>query len=165
MGMYTECQEELIRALKAAGCEREPFLSLKRMANSAESRISAVLYEDEQLERSTGKRFFTAEDGRNMRRTKLFSRDITYTVIIGDFTQESAEETYEKFLLKLKKGIYVSGDYVSIDPAEAQWMNEKDHILHAKVAVQIKVLCHGGLYQNTDMARLQDVEVEVQKGK
>lgn len=39
-----------------------------------------------------------------MRRTKLFSRDITYTVIIGDFTQESAEETYEKFLLKLKKG-------------------------------------------------------------
>lgn len=88
MGMYTECQEELIRALKAAGCEREPFLSLKRMANSAESRISAVLCEDDQLERSTGKRFFTAEDGRNMRRTKLFSRDITYTVIIGDFTQE-----------------------------------------------------------------------------
>lgn len=58
MGMYTECQEELIRALKAAGCEREPFLSLKRMANSAESRISAVLCEDDQLERSTGKRFF-----------------------------------------------------------------------------------------------------------
>lgn len=164
MGMYTECQAELIRALKAAGCEREPFLSMKRLEASAESRISAVLCEDDQLERSAGKKFYTAEDGRNMRRTRLFSRDITFMVIIGDFTQEKAEETYEKFLLKLKKGIYVEGDYVSIDPSEAQWMSEKDHILHAKVAVQIKVLCHGGLYQDTDMAQLHDVAVEVQKG-
>ena len=61
MGMYTECQEELIRALKAAGCEREPFLSLKRMANSAERRISGVLCEDEQVDPRKGKRFFKAD--------------------------------------------------------------------------------------------------------
>lgn len=164
MGMYTECQGELIRALKAAGCEKAPFLSVKRMKNSAESRISAVLCEDDTVERASGKRFFK-KDGKPTRRTKLFDRIIVYSVVIGDFTQEKAEDTYEKFLLQVKKGIYVDGNYVAIEPSDAQWMGEKDHILSAKIAIQVKVICTGGLYQDTDMARLEDVNMTVEKGE
>lgn len=164
MGMYTECQAELIRALKAAGCEKEPFLSMKRMKNSAESRISAVLCEDDTVERASGKRFFE-KNGVSTRRTKLFDRNITYTVVIGDFSQEKAEDTYERFLLNVNKGIYVDGNYISIDPSDAQWMGEKDHILNANIAIQVKVTCTGGLYQDTDMVRLEDVDLTVEKGE
>lgn len=102
MGMYTECQAELIRALREAGCEREPFLTRKRMLQSGESRMSAVLCENDAVERATGKRFFK-KDGKSLKRTKLYDRDITFTVVIGDYTQEKAEDTYEKFLCNLKK--------------------------------------------------------------
>lgn len=164
MGMFTECQAEMIRALKEAGCERDPFLSMKRMEASAESRISAVLCEDDQLERANGKKFFTSEEGKPMRRTRLFNRELTFSVVIGDFSQEKAEETYEGFLRSLQKGIYVDGDYVSIEPSEAQWLTDKDHILHAKVGVQIKVACRGGLYRDTDMAHVSKLDLDLQKG-
>lgn len=161
MGMYTECQSELVRALKAAGCEREPFLSMKRLATSAESRISAVLCENDQVERTGGKKYYTAEDGMRRLRRKLYERDIVYTVVIGDFSQEKAEETYERFLMELKKGIYVDGNYVSIDPSDSIWAIEKDHILYAKVAVQVKITCHGGLYRDADAGRIADVHIDV----
>lgn len=164
MGMFTECQGELIRALKAAGCEREPFLSLKNMQLSAESRISAVLCEEELVERDSGKKSYTAAGGERLKRCKLYSRNITYTVIIGDYEQVRAEQTYEKFLEELATGIYVDGNYVAIEPSEAQWMGEKDHILQAKVAVQLKVSCQGGLYQDNRMGKITDVKTEIRKG-
>ncbi len=163
MGMYTECQAELVRALKAAGCEKEPFLSMKRMAASAESRISAVLCENDQVERTGGKKFYTSEEGKRRLRRKRYERDIVYTVVIGDFSQEKAEDTYEKFLLELKNGIYVDGNYVSINPSDSSWTAEKDHILYAKVAVQVKITCHGGLYQDADAGRVADVDIDVGK--
>ncbi len=162
MGMYTACQEELVRALKAAGCEKEPFLTMKRLQNSAESRISAVLCEEEQLERNAGRKYYTA-DGNSHKRAKIFDRNIVYTVIIGDFTQDKAEETYENFLLALVRGIYVDGNYVAIEPSEAQWMGEKDYILNAKVVVQVKITCSGGLYRDTDMAKISDIKTDVKK--
>lgn len=163
MGMFIECQDEMVRALKAAGCEREPFLSLKNMQLSAESRVSAVLCEEELVERDSGKKVYTAAGGARLKRSRLYSRNITYTVVIGDYEQARAEQIYERFLEKLAAGIYVDGNYVSIEPSEAQWMGEKDHILHAKVAVQLKVVCSGGLYRDSDMGRLKEVEVQVGK--
>lgn len=164
MGMYMECQDELVRALKAAGCEKEPFTSKKRLELSMESRISAVLCENDLIERASGKKFFTSADGARLKRIKLYDRSITYTVVIGDYDQTQAEQTYECFLDKLAAGIYVDGNYVSIEPTEAQWMGEKDHILHAKVAVQLQVTCHGGLYRDSDMGKIEGVNVEVGKG-
>lgn len=163
MGMYGECQAELIRALKAAGCEKEPFLSMKRMSSSAESRISAVLCENDHTERAGGKKFYTSETGKRQMRKKLYDRDITFTVVIGDFSQEKAEEIYENFLLELKEGIYVDGNYVSIEPSDAHWSNEKDHILYAKVAVQVMITCRGGLYRDYGTAKLTDIDINVEK--
>lgn len=163
MGMFVDCQSELIRALKAAGCEKEPFTSKKRMLLSSESRISAVLCEEDMVERAKEKRYYAAAEGRNKKRSKLYNRDITFTVVIADYNQEATEETYEKFLLEVASGIYTDGNYVSIEPADAQWMGEKDHILKAKIAVQLKIVCHGGLYKDTDMVPLKDIHVDVEK--
>ena len=165
MGMFTECQEELIRAVKEAGCEKEPFTSKKRMELSAESRISAVLCEEELVERASGKKVYTSADGARLKRIKLYDRNITYTVVIGDYDQKRAEQTYESFLEGLATGIYVDGNYVALEPSEAQWMGEKDHILHAKVAVQLQVSCQGGLYQDYEMGKITDVNVDIRKGE
>ena len=86
-------------------------------------------------------------------------------MIIGDFTQESAEETYEKFLLKLKKGIYVGGDYVSIDPAEAQWMNEKRPYPACEGSGADQGSVPWRSVSGHRYGAFADVEVEVQKGK
>lgn len=163
MGMYVACQEKLIETLRAAGCEKQPFTSLKKMAVSSESRISAVLCEEETVEKQKGKKMYTDSDGRHRKRSLVYSRDITFTVVIGDYSNEKVEETYERFLRELPDGIYVDGNYVSIEPADTSWMGEKDHILYAKVSAQMKIVCHGGLYKDTDMIQLKDVDVDVRK--
>lgn len=161
--MYTACQEALIKVLKAAGCGKEPFISKKRMELSGESRVSAVLCEEDAVERSAGRKFYTAEDGRGHKRKKLYDRNIAFSVVIGDYDFEKAEKTYENFLRELPAGIYADGNYITIEPSNAQWMGEKDHILNAKVAVQLMVNCHGGLYKDSDTVKLKDVEVTTGK--
>lgn len=42
-------------------------------------------------------------------------------------------------------------------------MGEKDHILYSKVSVQVKITCSGGMYRDTGMARIRDVEIDVKK--
>lgn len=163
--MYVACQTELIRTLKAAGCEKKTFTSKKMLLASSESRLSAVLSEEEAIERYKGKKFYTDSEGKSRKRKKLYNRDITYMVVIGDYTYEKLEETYEKFLQELQEGIDVDGNYVSIEPVDAQWMGEKDHILYAKVAVEMKIVCRGGLYKDTEMLQLQDIDVDVKKGE
>lgn len=163
MGMFVECQKELIKVLKASGCEKQPFTSKKKMETSAESRISAVLCEEETLERHKGGKVFTDAGGKKHKRTRVYNRDIAYTVVIGEYSNDRLEEIYEKFLAGFPDGIYVDGNYVAFGLSETEWMAEKDHILHAKVAVQVKVICRGGLYKDTDMVRLKDIGVEVGK--
>lgn len=163
MGMYVACLKKLIETLKAAGCEKPPFTSQKKLKLTSENRISAVLCEKEELERHTGKRIFTDTEGKKHKRSKLYNRDITYTVVIGEYNAEALEEIYEKFLQEFPGGIYVDGNYVEFEISEADWMDEKDHILSAKVVVQMKVVCRGGLYKDTDMLRLKDIDIAVRK--
>lgn len=161
--MYVACQEELIRSLKAAGCVKEPFTSKKKLEVCMESRISAVLCEEDAVERTVSRKFYAAPDGKGHKRTKLYNRNITFSIVIGDYDFQKAEKTYERFLQELAHGIYVDGNYVEIEPADAQWMGEKDHILYSKVAVQLKVTCRGGLYRDTDTMQLKEVEIITEK--
>ena len=76
---------------------------------------------------------------------------------------EAAETIYESFLEQLPSGIYVNGIYVCMEPDEAEWMDEKDHILKSKVAVQLLVLCNGGVYIDTDYLQTDKVDIQVRK--
>lgn len=163
MGMYTQCQAELVRVLKEAGCGREPYTSRKKLVSTSESRVSAVLCEDETVERDRQRKVYTGEDGARLKRSRLYKREITFLVIIGDYTNEKLEEVYEKFLEGLPRGIYVDGNYTSIEPTDTDWVGEKDHILYSKVSVQVKITCSGGMYRDTGMARIRDMEMEVRK--
>lgn len=162
MGMFSECQEALKNALKSAGC-KEPYTIKKQMEICAESRVSGVLCEGEAVERTSGKKLYKTE-GQGKKRSKDYNREITYTVIIGEYSVENTESIYEKFLQELPAGIYVDGNYVAMEPANAEWLEGKDHILRARVVVQLSVICRGGLYKDSDMLQLKDAEIEVRKG-
>ena len=42
-------------------------------------------------------------------------------------------------------------------------MDDEDTIIRAKCAVQVKVVCKGGVYKDTDCAKADDVDVTVNK--
>lgn len=54
-------------------------------------------------------------------------------------------------LTNLKKGIDVDGNWVNIVVGEADWVEEGDSILKAKVAVQFDITFEGGIYQDRDI--------------
>ena len=88
---------------------------------------------------------------------------MTFNVVIGDYSIGDVEETFDKFLRCLPSGLYVDGNYVSIEARSADWLDEEDSILRAKCAVQIKVVCDGGIYVDTDYKAISDVNITAEK--
>ena len=72
-------------------------------------------------------------------------------IVIADTSEEKVEEILENFLRNLKKGIDVDGNWVNIVVGEADWVEEGDSILKAKVAVQFDITFEGGIYQDRDI--------------
>ncbi|ADY56893.1 hypothetical protein Sgly_2614 [Syntrophobotulus glycolicus DSM 8271] len=164
--MFTECREHLIEKLKGAGIRSKPYTSMKKLRASQEAHIGAVLFEEETFDRSGAKKLYSDQTGAQHKRRKVFSRETTFSVIIGDPDPKKTEEFFEAFLRALDKGIYIDGNYTPIEVVEAEWVDEDDSILKARVAVNVKVKFMGGVYKDTDFAKLTDVEVEsVIKGK
>ena len=161
--MIKECRDILLETLKGAGIRNKLYTSQKYLSLAQESHVGAVLFEKESLQKDPQNRVYTTGDGRKRKRKRVFSRVATFNVVIGEYTVEAAEAIYESFLGQLPAGIYIDGNYVSIEPDEAEWMDEKDHILKSKVAVQMMVLCKGGVYKDTDY--LQTDKVDIQVGK
>ncbi len=164
--MFTECREYLIGKLKEAGIRSNPYTSMKKLRASQEAHIGAVLFEGEAFDRSGAKTIYSDQTGVQHKRRKVFSRETTFSVIIGDPDPKKTEVFFEAFLSALDKGIYINGNYTPIEVEEAEWVDEDDSILKAKVAVNVKIKFIGGVYKDTDFAKLSDVEVEsVIKGK
>ena len=128
------------------------------------SSIVAVIFERETNVRNGSKKRFTDQQGAQHKRRKILDRDITFSVIIGEYTDDAAETIFERFLSVLDAGLYVDGNFVSIDFEGSEWVDEEDSILKAKVAVQTVITFHGGLYRDTDFAPLRHIEVrEIEK--
>ena len=159
--MFIECRKALTTCLEESGIKSRIHTSRKTLRQSSESRIAAVLFEDDQTEKDGSKRIYT--DGQRKKRRKKYSRQITYTVVIGEYTIEKVQEIYDTFMQKLPDGIYVDGNYVDIDPKQADWIDDEDSILKAKCAVQLKIVCTGGIYADTEFATVRDAVVTAQK--
>ena len=82
---------------------------------------------------------------------KLWDRSTSLHIVIADTSEEKVEEILENFLRNLKKGIDVDGNWVNIVVGEADWVEEGDSILKAKVAVQFDITFEGGIYQDRDI--------------
>ena len=105
----------------------------------------------ETFTRSGSKRKFVDQEGRQKRRVKLWDRNTSLHVVIADTSEEKVEEILEEFLRNLKKGIDVDGNWVNIVVGEADWVEEGDSILKAKVAVQFDITFEGGIYEDRDI--------------
>ena len=158
--LYEQSKKYLLEKLKAAGLKSKPYTTQKGLEKSQESHIGAVLFESEALLRNGSKTRYRDQEGAQKKRRKVFDRALTFTVIIGDYTDEAVETMYEKFMSSLDRGIFVDGNFVPIEPEGAEWVDKDDSILKAQVAVQVKINFRGGIYRDTDFAKVSELVVE-----
>ena len=108
--LYKQSKEYLLEKLKEAGLKSKPYTTQKGLEKSQESHIGAVLFESETLLRNGSKTRYRDQEGAQKKRRKVFDRALTFTVIIGDYTDEAVQSMFGAFLSSLNRGIYVNGD-------------------------------------------------------
>lgn len=158
--MYAESKQYLINKLREAGLKSKPYTTEKALKKSMESHLGAVLFDSETFSRNGSKKHYKDQEGARKKRRKVFDRTTAFTVILGDYNDESVEIMLENFLASLDTGIYVKENFVPIEVESADWVDEDDSILKAKVAVQVKINFLGGIYKDTGFARVKELEVE-----
>ena len=163
--MIAECREYLIDKVSKAGIKTKIKTTTKDLKASNESHIGALLFEDEEFERDIKKTNYADEKGIKRKRTKIFARKTSFSVVIGEYEQVKCELIFEEFMKLIGTGMYIDGNFVEISPKKAAWFDEKDSILKAQVAVQILIEIDGGIYKDTEFKKVNDigVEVEIQK--
>lgn len=161
--MFTECKDYLLKHLKESGIKTEVHTSLKRLRTSMESHIGAVLYDKEEIVKNRSKRVEISAD-KKVKGRKLYDRNITFDVVIGEYTQDKAERIFEKFISGLADGLKIKERYVPIEIDDVEWVDEDDSILKAKIAVQFKVKFLGGIYRETGYGKIKEAVIrEVKK--
>ena len=146
-----EERDYIIQTLKAAGIRSQVYTTLKKLKQANEAHVGAVLQNGDTFSRSGSKKIFVDQEGQRKRRRKLWDRNTSFCVVIADTSEEKVEGILESFLRNLKKGIDVGGNWVDIVVGEADWLEEGDSILKAKVAVQFLVTFESGIYEDNDM--------------
>ena len=141
----------IVETLKSSGIKSQVYTNMKKLKQGNEVHVGAVLRNGETFTRSGSKRKFVDQEGRQKRRVKLWDRNTSLHVVIADTSEENVEEILEAFLRNLKKGMDVDGNWVNIVVGEADWVEEGDSILKAKVAVQFDITFEGGIYEDRDI--------------
>lgn len=160
MSLYAESKAYLLAKLKEAGLKSKPYTTIKGLEKSQESHVGAVIFEKEVISRNGSKKLYKDQEGAQKKRRKVFNRNLTFTVTIGDYTDDAVEAMFEKFLESLDPGIWVNGNFTPLEVEGADWVNKDDSILKAQVAVQVAITFEGGLYKDTGFAPLTHVEIE-----
>lgn len=146
----------LIKTLKESGIKSQVYTNMKKLKQGNEPHVGAVLRNGETFTRSGSKKMYTDQEGRRKRRVKLWNRSTSLHVVIADTSEEKVEEILENFLVNLKKGLDVNGNWTDIEVGDADWVEDGDSILKAKVAVQFDVTFEGGIYQDR---KIQPMEI------
>lgn len=157
--LYFECKQYLIGKLKQAGIKTRIYTSEKQLEKCSESHVGAVLFERESDARNGSKKRFRDQEGALHKRRRIFDRDITFSVVIGDYSDDAAETIFERFLASLDAGLYVDGNFTEIEVESSDWVDINDSVLRAKVAVQTVITFHGGLYRDTGYAPMRRIAV------
>lgn len=159
-------KDYLMEALSKSGVKGNIHTTMKSLKNCSLSHVAAVLRMNEELIRSSSKKAYKDQEGHERMRRKLFERKTNFRVVIADSEEKKCEETFERFLKKIGKGLYVDGSWVGLEVKEVEWLEDEDSILKAKIAVQFIVEFTGGIYQDNDMRQftLGKIETEVTDG-
>lgn len=154
-------KEYIEGVLKAAGFKGRIYTNMKELSTSNEVYIAAVLREGELFTHSGSKRIYEDQHGARMKRKKLFERETRLKVIIGDTNEEKCEETLVKFLEQIGKGTAVNRNWVDIAIGNVDWVEEKDSILKAKIALEIPLTFYGGIYKDIGMMDTQIGAIQI----
>lgn len=161
--MVKECKEYLINKLKESGIKNKPFTTMKELKQFQDSHVGAVLFEKDEFEKEMRKAIFTDENGIKHKKRKTLKRTTLFSVIIGEYTQDKCEEIFDNFMKSLDQGINIDNAYVEINPQKADWVDEKDSVLKAKVAVQVVIEFEGGIYKDSGYKRINNIDFEISK--
>lgn len=161
--MIGQCKEYLIQKLKDAGIKSKVHTSMKTLEKSNESHIGAVLFEGDNFTRSGSKTVYIDQGGDKRKRVKIFNRKTSFTVVIGEYEENKCESIFEGFVALLDRGIVVDGNFTAIEVEDADWVDENDSVLKAKIAVQVKIAFDGGLYKDTAFGTMSELEQTLEK--
>ena len=93
--LYAESKNYLINKLKESGLKSKPYTSQKALEKSQESHVGAVLFETESLSRNHSKTYYKDQEGVSKKRVQVFSRKLTFSVVIGGYTDDEVETMFE----------------------------------------------------------------------
>lgn len=110
--LYTQAKAYLVGKLKEAGLKTKPYTTMKSLSRSMESHVGAVLPGTEMIARNGSKTIYQDQEGAQHKRRKIFDRNVTFQVVLGDYTDDKVEAMLEKFLAALDQGIEVDGNFV-----------------------------------------------------
>lgn len=162
--MFDECRNYLVSRLQDAGVRSRVITSNKRLKTCQDIRFAAVLFQNESFEFNGSKSKFE-KSGTQIKRMKKYDRETSYTVMIGGGEPEEAEKIYQDFLAGLDEGITVDGNYVPLIVEDAEWLDGEDTILRSKLIVSVNIRFNGGIYKDTVLQKLGQVEISVDKGR
>lgn len=161
--LYTTAKKYLLDKLVEAGLKSKPYTALKSLEKSQESHVGAVLFFSEDLARNGSKRFYKDQEGAQQKRRKVFDRDITFHVVIGEYTDDAVEALFERFIKSLDRGIWDDGNFVPLEVKGSSWSDKEDSILKAEVSVEVEIVFEGGIYKDTGSYKVKDIESEITK--
>jgi len=160
--MIEQCKEYLIQKITEAGIKSKVFTCIKKLEASNESHIGAVLFAGDSFERSGAKTIYVDQLGIKQKRVKTFDRKSSFVVVIGEYDQSKCESIFEKFIGLLDRGILIDDNFTAIEVEDADWVEENDSVLKAKVAVQVKIRFDGGLYKDSTLGKLKEFDLTIE---
>lgn len=89
--LYTQAKAYLVGKLKEAGLKTKPYTTMKSLSRSMESHVGAVLPGTEMIARNGSKTIYQDQEGAQHKRRKLFDRNVTFQVVLGDYTDDKVE--------------------------------------------------------------------------
>lgn len=156
--------EYLKNALKKAGMRGNIHESLKSMTHDNGFHYAGILRSTDSPERAKSKKTFRDQQDVPMLRKKYFDVTCVYNVVICDRDEESLEDILENFMVNLGKGFDDgNGNWVGTDIGTADWVDEEDSVLKARLAVEIPITLHYGIYEDVRTAKMPS-GAEIQMG-
>lgn len=156
--MLTECLNYLKGKLLSVMNESTPYFTrLAELKISAASRVCAAI-PDADVVTFSGANAFNLDTKTND--IKRLDRVITVGVVLGERNTEALEPLFEAFLASLDESFIYAGHAIGITLGEAGWMDEKDSLIKAKLAVEIPIIFTGGIYRPKRYGKIETINIE-----
>lgn len=160
--MVNVCTVYLEDKIKAAmggdlwGDAPQIFSSLKELQDCVDVRCAGILIRSDELTFSGRPRKNTVTGADDL---CLYDRILTVDVILGEEDKAKLDSIFSAFVAALGRGFTDEGHYIAIEINEAEWVDKKDSILNANIAVELQVKFRGGIYKPITYKKLLDIQI------